>query len=133
MQLVWHCREKDMNSFNCVAMDGNQTTLTHPETKEEKPFTFDYSYWSHDGFRIDEATGEAIGVTPKYATQRMVYDNLGKEVLQSAFTGQPFRCCPCHSVSAGYNSTLFAYGQTGSGKSYSMVGYGANKGIIPIA
>ena len=28
----------------------------------------------------------------------------------------------------GYNSTLFAYGQTGSGKSYSMVGYGANKG-----
>jgi len=27
---------------------------------------------------------------------------------------------------------LFAYGQTGSGKSYSMVGYGANKGIVPI-
>lgn len=28
----------------------------------------------------------------------------------------------------GYNVSLFAYGQTGSGKSYSMVGYGANKG-----
>lgn len=28
----------------------------------------------------------------------------------------------------GYNSTLFAYGQTGSGKSWSMVGYGVNKG-----
>ncbi len=27
---------------------------------------------------------------------------------------------------------MFAYGQTGSGKSYSMVGYGANKGIVPI-
>ncbi len=27
----------------------------------------------------------------------------------------------------------FAYGQTDSGKSYSMVGYGANKGIIPIS
>lgn len=32
----------------------------------------------------------------------------------------------------GYNATLFAYGQTGSGKSYSVVGYGANKGIVPI-
>lgn len=28
---------------------------------------------------------------------------------------------------------MFAYGQTGSGKSYSMIGYGANKGIVPIA
>ena len=30
----------------------------------------------------------------------------------------------------GFNCSLFAYGQTGSGKSYSMVGYGANKGIL---
>lgn len=29
--------------------------------------------------------------------------------------------------------SLFAYGQTGSGKSYSMVGYGEDKGIIPLA
>ena len=28
----------------------------------------------------------------------------------------------------GYNASLFAYGQTGSGKSYSVVGYGNNKG-----
>ena len=28
----------------------------------------------------------------------------------------------------GYNTSLFAYGQTGSGKSYSMVGYGVNRG-----
>lgn len=26
----------------------------------------------------------------------------------------------------------FAYGQTGAGKSFSMVGYGVNKGIIPM-
>uniref|UniRef100_A0A8C5K3Z7 Kinesin-like protein n=1 Tax=Jaculus jaculus TaxID=51337 RepID=A0A8C5K3Z7_JACJA len=31
----------------------------------------------------------------------------------------------------GYNATLLAYGQTGSGKSYSMIGFGTNKGIIP--
>ena len=32
----------------------------------------------------------------------------------------------------GYNCTMFAYGQTGAGKSYSFVGYGSNKGILPI-
>jgi phage terminase large subunit len=32
----------------------------------------------------------------------------------------------------GFNCSLFAYGQTGAGKSYSMVGYGVNKGIIPL-
>ena len=33
----------------------------------------------------------------------------------------------------GFNACLFAYGQTGSGKSYSVVGYGDNKGIVPRA
>lgn len=37
-----------------------------------------------------------------------------------------------YSFREGYNCCLFAYGQTGSGKSYSMIGYGANKGLIPI-
>ncbi len=32
----------------------------------------------------------------------------------------------------GFNASLFAYGQTGSGKSYSVVGYGKNKGIVPL-
>ena len=31
------------------------------------------------------------------------------------------------------NVTMFAYGQTGSGKSYTMFGYGANKGVVPMA
>lgn len=44
---------------------------------------------------------------------------MGEEVLDNAWKG--YHCC------------LFAYGQTGSGKSYSMVGYGANKGIVPIS
>ena len=43
----------------------------------------------------------------------------GKDILDNAF--------------AGYNCSLFAYGQTGSGKSYSIVGYGVNRGIIPMA
>ena len=41
----------------------------------------------------------------------------GQEVLDNAWDG--------------FNACLFAYGQTGSGKSYSIVGYGENKGVIP--
>ena len=48
----------------------------------------------------------------------MVYENLGAPMLQNALEG--------------YNCTMFAYGQTGAGKSYSFVGYGVNKGILPI-
>ncbi len=46
--------------------------------------------------------------------QTKVFEDLGRGVLSNAWNG--------------YNCSLFAYGQTGSGKSYSMVGYGANKG-----
>ena len=49
-------------------------------------------------------------------SQEMVYNDLGKDLLQNAFEG--------------YNCALFAYGQTGSGKSYSIIGYGANKGEL---
>jgi len=50
--------------------------------------------------------------------QTQVFGDLGRGVLDNAWKG--------------YNCSLFAYGQTGSGKSYSMMGYGANKGIIPV-
>ena len=50
--------------------------------------------------------------------QWRVFKDLGQGVLDNAWQG--------------YNAALFAYGQTGSGKSYSMIGYGANKGIVPI-
>ena len=46
--------------------------------------------------------------------QQQVYNDLGVGVLKNAWEG--------------YNTTLFAYGQTGSGKSWSIVGYGVNKG-----
>jgi hypothetical protein len=109
--------EKEMGAKVCVKMDGPTTILVDPESGQDKKFTFDFSYWSHDGFDTKE-DGETVGVDEKYATQRMVFNDLGRDVLNSAFDG--------------YNSCLFAYGQTGSGKSYSMVGYGKNKGIIPI-
>lgn len=33
-------------------MDGKTTSIQHPnDPKDVKKFTFDYSYWSHDGFK----------------------------------------------------------------------------------
>eukprot|EP00002_Diphylleia_rotans_P039483 TRINITY_DN9166_c0_g1_i5.p1 TRINITY_DN9166_c0_g1~~TRINITY_DN9166_c0_g1_i5.p1 ORF type:complete len:682 (+),score=200.92 TRINITY_DN9166_c0_g1_i5:343-2388(+) len=49
--------------------------------------------------------------------QETVYNDLAIPLMEKAFDG--------------YNGTMFAYGQTGSGKSFSMMGYGANQGIIP--
>ena len=51
---------------------------------------------------------------PSVILQRQVFQDLGLTVLDNAWKG--------------YNCCMFAYGQTGSGKSYSVVGYGANKG-----
>jgi len=49
-------REEALNCKLCVDMVGNMTRLFHPEDSEEKhrDFTFDYSFWSHDQFIVDE-------------------------------------------------------------------------------
>ncbi|CAG8485825.1 15941_t:CDS:10, partial [Acaulospora colombiana] len=99
-----------------IKMEGNQTIITKPDgtdpgnknvkkdgsADDVKAFTFDKSYWSFD--KND----------PHYATQAHLYQDLGEELLNHAFEG--------------YNT----YGQTGAGKSYSMMGYGEDKGIIPL-
>ncbi|XP_072119942.1 stAR-related lipid transfer protein 9-like isoform X3 [Mobula birostris] len=68
-------------------------------------FTFDYCYWSVDS---DSAN---------FATQELVYQDLGTSVLSGAIEG--------------YNVCLFAYGQTGSGKTYTMMGTPASIGLTP--
>jgi hypothetical protein len=98
-------------------MKGSSTKIRDPQTGKDRDFTFDYSFWSHDEF-TETPNGLLVPNDEKYADQRRVYDKLGVEVLDNAWDG--YHCC------------LFAYGQTGSGKSYSMIGYGANKGIVPI-
>lgn len=72
---------------------------------EEKNFTFDNSFWSHD---VED---------PHYATQEDVYNSLGEEFLDHNFEG--------------YHTCIFAYGQTGSGKSYTMMGTPDQPGLIP--
>ncbi|KAF9174366.1 kinesin-like protein Klp8 [Mortierella sp. AD011] len=88
-------------------MDGNMTSIRKPEEGTTKSFSFDHSYWSFD--KND----------PNYAGQQRIYEDLGVELLNHSFNG--------------YNTCIVAYGQTGSGKSYSMMGYGEERGIIPLS
>lgn len=113
-------REIQEGAVLCISMSGQQTTIFNKSTNYSKQFIFDYSYWSHDGFIENEDSGLFIKDSPSsnYADQGKVFNDIGKGVLNNAWEG--YHCC------------LFAYGQTGSGKSYSMVGYGKNKGIIPV-
>lgn len=51
-------------------MQGNSTYITDPSTPGQEPrkFAFDYSYWSHDGFKErDDGYLEPLG--PQYADQ----------------------------------------------------------------
>ena len=46
----FNSREKGRNSTCILTMDGAKTTIRDPTgDKADKNFTFDFSYWSHDG------------------------------------------------------------------------------------
>jgi hypothetical protein len=112
-------REIELGCKVCVSMSNGKTVIRGKDGKP-KDFTFDHSFWSCDGY--EELTGGLL--IPKniqggqYCDQPYVYSKVGKEILENAWAG--YHCC------------LFAYGQTGSGKSYSIFGYGPNKGIVPM-
>ncbi|XP_005092304.1 kinesin-like protein KIF28P [Aplysia californica] len=115
----FNSREINRNAKLIIEMSGNQTIIKDPENMKAEPrkFAFDYSYWSHDGFK-ERADGYNEPASSKYADQKKVFDDLGRGVLENAWKG--------------YNCSLFAYGQTGSGKSYSIIGSPGNKGIVPL-
>ncbi|GAA6235457.1 kinesin-like protein KIF1B isoform X2 [Lates japonicus] len=107
----FNSREMSKESKCIIQMQGNTTTILNPKAPKEpaKTFSFDYSYWSH-------TTPE----DPCFASQNLVYNDIGKEMLAHAFEG--------------YNVCIFAYGQTGAGKSYTMMGKQeeGQEGIIPM-
>ncbi|XP_039657234.1 kinesin-like protein KIF1B isoform X16 [Perca fluviatilis] len=107
----FNSREMGKDSKCIIQMQGNTTTILNPKAPKEpaKTFSFDYSYWSH-------TTPE----DPSFASQNLVYNDIGKEMLAHAFEG--------------YNVCIFAYGQTGAGKSYTMMGKQeeGQEGIIPM-
>lgn len=84
---------------------GKPKSQARGKVLEDKSFTFDNSFWSHD--EQDEY----------YAHQEDVYNCLGEEFLDHNFEG--------------YHTCIFAYGQTGSGKSYTMMGTPEQPGLIP--
>lgn len=88
-----------------VPPDAEANASTRSRKPEEKTFTFDNSFWSHD-------TSD-----PNYANQEDIYNSLGEEFLDHNFEG--------------YHTCIFAYGQTGSGKSYTMMGTPDQPGLIP--
>ncbi|XP_039611573.1 kinesin-like protein KIF1B isoform X20 [Polypterus senegalus] len=106
----FNSREISKESKCIIQMQGNSTTIINPKNPKEpaKSFSFDYSYWSHTSLE-----------DPCFASQYLVYNDIGKEMLQHAFEG--------------YNVCIFAYGQTGAGKSYTMMGKQeeGQEGIIP--
>ncbi|XP_065313232.1 kinesin-like protein unc-104 isoform X3 [Gordionus sp. m RMFG-2023] len=108
----FNSREYSYDCKSIIEMTDKTTIITNPKispnSKEAiKSFNFDYSYYSHDS------------ENPSFATQDMVYKDIGEEMLNHAFEG--------------YNVCIFAYGQTGAGKSYTMMGKqeSGEKGIIP--
>lgn len=114
----FNSRELELNSELCLDMHQNTTTIKDITSGNTRDFTFDYSFWSHDCFETSPE-GLYVATSDKYADQNFVFQKVGIEILDNAWQG--YHCC------------LFAYGQTGAGKSYSMVGYGPNKGIVPIS
>ncbi|KAG7472762.1 hypothetical protein MATL_G00112370 [Megalops atlanticus] len=106
----FNSRETSKESKCIIQMQGNSTSILNPKNPKEpaKSFSFDYSYWSH-----------TTPDDPCFASQSLVYNDIGKEMLQHAFEG--------------YNVCIFAYGQTGAGKSYTMMGKQeeGQEGIIP--
>lgn len=108
-------REIDMDAKLIIQMDGKKTRIQNMKIvngkdgdfgrERYKDFTFDYSYWS---FNPSDN---------HYASQEKVFEDLGTDVIESAF--------------GGYNACVFAYGQTGSGKTFTMMGSPENQGLIP--
>jgi hypothetical protein len=49
-------REQSLNCKLCVDMVGKMTRLYDADAPEKhRDFTFDYSFWSHDEFIVDES------------------------------------------------------------------------------
>jgi len=115
----------------CIDMANDVQVIVKDLTgkNEDKKFTYDHAMWSYDGYVGQGVYGKMTYNEPdgtagrshntQYCDQRRCWDLMGNAILDNAWKG--------------FNNTLFAYGQTGAGKSFSIFGYGENKGIVPMA
>lgn len=58
-------REKELKSNLCIKMKDN-TTILYDSDKNERKFTFDYSFWSHDKYET-KSNGYFSPTGSKYA------------------------------------------------------------------
>ncbi|KAL7642674.1 UNVERIFIED_CONTAM: hypothetical protein RMT77_007239 [Armadillidium vulgare] len=86
---------QNSNICNIISMNGNEVTV-RCENGSIHTFSYDYCFDSSNKRDLN------------YASQKSVYECVGKPLLSHVFEG--------------YNVCLFAYGQTGSGKSYCIMG-----------
>ncbi|KAG8436568.1 hypothetical protein GDO86_007614 [Hymenochirus boettgeri] len=98
-------RERSEKALQVVFMNGQETIVQHPDSKQNHIFCYDFSFWSFEKSHSS------------YAGQELVYQKLAIPLLEWSLFG--------------YNTCLFAYGQTGSGKSYTMMGFDEEPGIFP--
>ena len=79
-------REKFLGCLCCVEMRDNTTVLHEMRGKQKKQhyFTFDYSFWSHDGYEVRQ-DGYMAPTSEGYVDQERVYDCIGREMLANAW------------------------------------------------
>ena len=54
-------------------MSENSTTITNPNNGDTKQFTFDHSYWSHDGYKeLENGKLEPENSHSRYADQASI-------------------------------------------------------------
>ncbi|CAD8138240.1 unnamed protein product [Paramecium pentaurelia] len=106
--------EIQKNQPLCIAMNGNKTILF--DSDKEKVFHFDYSFWSHDKFEVDEKGYRKPLPNSGYADQNMIFNTVRKDTINQLFQGQ--NCC------------ILTFGQQKSGRSYTLSGSDDNQGLI---
>ena len=76
LNIPYNKREKARNASLIIQMNGATTEITDPSAPNDPPrkFTFDYSYWSHDGFEKN-AEGYLQPTVPHYADQVDQFDS----------------------------------------------------------
>ena len=98
----FNSREKERDAKLIISMTDVSTSI-RDEMGQDKTFTFDCSFWSHDHFITEENGYLSPEPNGPYCDQKYVFNALGKEILDNAWEG--------------YHCWLFADGQAGSGKS----------------
>ena len=76
-------KEIEYKASLIIGMSGKQTTITNPEDPKAEPrkFAFDYSYWSHDGYK-ERPDGYLEPSNNKYADQVTLYSQYTKQFTE---------------------------------------------------